>query len=521
MVSRAYLKSFVKWPVGLALAALLVAATAASAQQVVGRAPPRVTAASSNGPGWPQTWTANEREPASYAIAVTQPGMITVTVNAQGTPVLVALYGAGPQAVAQQASSGSFRLSYQVTPENVRNGLLWRVQIGVTQAPGRATGTIAIDQPPADPQKVGAMLRGLKVTHANVPATAGAKAAASAALQARKALFDQKNTARRTALHVAIKSKLSPGMTLRPIPTLAGRVTSRGLTPEKPIQPYVVTKPSVNLPFPPPSPPYIASIVNGEGTQQVLPGDPVVITGSGFGPNDNGAYVEFVMLNTTGAYSLGGGPVIAWSDLQILVDVPYMDGFSGPVPLGIIVHPYGRPASAQTTGFTLLPLMDLVGVPTPPTLENSYVHKPDTNNYYADDSATNTGPGINTGTADLVSDIPDGWHDGVVWENQADWLGDKGDDQFYMQTVLAPGWTVYSAEVDVQTVYACLVFSCIKLAGTDPQAQNYAYAYMIDGGGAFRPWIKVHVWENAFNSVEYTISVWVIGPKNTNPFLHP
>ena len=511
-------RSPMQWPIGLALAAILMAATAAVAQQI-----------SHTGPIWPQTWTANEREPAGYAIAVTRPGLITVTVNALGTPVLVALYGAAPQAVAQQVSSGFIRLSYQVTPENVHSGILWRIQIAVTQAPGRATGTIAIDQPPADPQVVGAMLKQLTMArhHANTQTTTGAQAAPSAVLQARRAKFEQNLVARRAALHNAIKSRLSMTPTLAPMPNSAGGVATRGLAPPTPIQPYVASKLSGGLPPHQPGPASIASIVNGEGTQQVLAGDPLAITGSGFGPTDNGAYVEFMVLNAPGLpspYSLGGGPVLGWSDLQILVDVPYFDGFSGPLQLGIIVHPKGRPASNLTLGFNLMPTMDLVEVPVPPMLGNSYVHKPGTGIPYADISGT-TGSVINTGTASDVSTIPDGWHADfgpwVVEENQADWLGDKGDDEFYMQTVLATGWSVYSAEVDVQYVFACFVFSCVKLAGTDPQAQNYAYAYMVDGGGATRPWLKVHVWENAFNSVTYAIHVVVIGPKNTNPFLHP
>lgn len=162
-------------------------------------------------PSWPQKWDVNNREPHGVAFGVTQPGPVTVDVQSQGAPVVVALVGAGPQSVQQQLGSGSIRLTHQVTPADVQRSAIWKVRIALAQPGGpsaKAAGTIAVQSPPADMNTLRSQIQAQNTPHPPLDpqSAARAKAATDASFQAELAKFKQEQTARRAAIAAGLQS---------------------------------------------------------------------------------------------------------------------------------------------------------------------------------------------------------------------------------------------------------------------------------------------------------------------------
>ena len=90
----------------------------------------------------------------SFGFAVTQPGPITVEVQAQGAPVIVTLQSPGGQPMTQRGT-GNVRLNYNVTPPDVQRNLFWQVQIRSwceedCLKAGRSVGSVMVQSPPVD-----------------------------------------------------------------------------------------------------------------------------------------------------------------------------------------------------------------------------------------------------------------------------------------------------------------------------------------------------------------------------------
>jgi hypothetical protein len=91
------------------------------------------------GESWPQRFEVLSGEAASYAFLASQPGPITITVQAQGRPVTVSLSGPVAQPI-EQSGSGTVTLAYTATASDVAKSSVWVVRI-------REQGTSAMPQP--------------------------------------------------------------------------------------------------------------------------------------------------------------------------------------------------------------------------------------------------------------------------------------------------------------------------------------------------------------------------------------
>jgi hypothetical protein len=274
-------------------------------------------------------------------------------------------------------------------------------------------------------------------------------------------------------------------------------------------------------------PPAITSVANAQGVAEGLPGDPVIINGTGFGglpPLEgggtrsifNGYWVELAFDNAPA--SIGNSrvvPNLSWNDTQIVV-VPqiFLQGYAAPLAGRIVVH-RGDGAASQPAAFTLQPAIDVFPIGLPPRIVDSSVHFP--SSFYSNPSNVSALP-TDTGT-------PDGWNKNIgeysgwgISNGVTFWFGDKGYDEFFMTRQLAPGFSVVSAEVTVINVYVCGL-GCVRLSGTDPQSAGYAGAYVLETGGSTRPYLKVHTWQNPLTSLDYTIKVLLRGPRGVQPFV--
>ena len=103
---------------------------------------------------FPQKFDVQGATANSFGFAVTQPGPITVEVQAQGAPVIVTLQSPGGQPMTQRGT-GNVRLNYNVTPPDVQRNLFWQVQIRSwceedCLKAGRSVGSVMVQHPPVD-----------------------------------------------------------------------------------------------------------------------------------------------------------------------------------------------------------------------------------------------------------------------------------------------------------------------------------------------------------------------------------
>lgn len=291
-------------------------------------------------PIFPQKFDVQGPETDSFVFAVTQPGSVVVDVQGQGAPVILTLQGPASQPMSQQGT-GPLRLAYTVTPQDVQKGVLWGLQIRLAQpAPpqqgGRAGGLVNVQSPPVNQaavqQAVQAMAAQQKQPSLQEQQQASAQAAAQMeqAFQQRKAQFDRQQLDRRSALHAQIQPQLdqlrsrmggqvrprsvegSEGSSAEAGASSEGEVGTRALEFQR-IQKIVPLSPPVA-----PNPAIAAlSVAQGQ------PGDPVMITGSGFG---TGGEVHFVIAPGKDLVAPAG---VIWTDGQIFSTVPDATGVLG------------------------------------------------------------------------------------------------------------------------------------------------------------------------------------------------
>jgi hypothetical protein len=324
-------------------------------------------------PTWPQKFEVQGPEVQSFGFPVTQPGPITVEVQAQGAPLLVTLQSSGGQPITQPATGG-MRMSYNATPQDVQRSLFWTVQIRLAQPMppqqgGRAGGTINVQHPQVNHQQVQTALvahqQAVQQQRAQQEAQAQQEAAQAAAqieqaVQQRRALFEQQEVARRAALYAQIEPQLS-----RLRSQAGGAVRSRGLEGEdssassttEDAMPTEATdeigtrgglraqaeRKIFQLPqysssqqasiaagsAPPPQQVMPNPIISSLSLSQGRPGDPLFINGSNFGTG--GGEVRFVM---GPGMDLPAPAGVVWTNNQIVAtipDPPGLLGFSGTI----------------------------------------------------------------------------------------------------------------------------------------------------------------------------------------------
>jgi hypothetical protein len=213
---------------------------------------------------------------------------------------------------------------------------------------------------------------------------------------------------------------------------------------------------------PGPTTPMITSLSVTQGQ----PGDPVMITGSNFGPGLG--EIHFVIANGRDVKAPAGA---IWSDGQIFTSVP-----DGPDATGLLafngtvyVKRAGDGKVSNLAGFRFEPALRHRDIGCSPVTQDRRIQ----------------------GEHQYTFLVP------CVEQNGAgDLFGAKGNDEFYLSTKLSNGWVVNS--VDVRQTYRY---------GTSG-AYNWA-----DRAGTDSPYVNVRWWRNTFSSVAYTFTVTIIGPR--------
>ena len=313
-------------------------------------------------PTFPQKFDVQGPESDSFGFAVTQPGPVVVDVQTQGAPVIVTLQGPASQPISQQGA-GQVRLAYTVTPQDIQKGVLWGVQIRLAQPVppqqgGRAGGSVMVQHPPVNQAVVQQAVQAMAAQQRQPSPQEQQQAAAQMeqAFQQRKAQFDRQQLDRRAALHAQIQPQLDQlrsrmagqvrprgveggeGTSAEAGAATEGEIGTRALRGERLLTP--LEKPLVINPVPVPqtstSQQAITQAGSGPAPQTVMPnpvitslsvaqgqpGDPVMITGTGF---SSGGEVHFI-INP-------GRDVAAridfWSDTQLFVSVSDATGLMG------------------------------------------------------------------------------------------------------------------------------------------------------------------------------------------------
>jgi hypothetical protein len=426
---------------------------------------------------WPQSFDLRGLQVRAYGFAVTQPGPIELDVKSQGAPLDVVLQGPIAQPLEQQGS-GALRISYVVTPQDVQRGVLWHFMIRLTPAAAQAgagsTGSVGVQHPPANLQIVQQAVQTL-MAQQHVPsaqeraqAGSGVRAQRDAQFKARQAAGEQELVQRRTAIYQNLqptidamrrqKAAMAQPAAAVPPATSAPGVNTRAIAPERFLRPIA-----------PPSP-VIASLSAAEG----VPGDGIIITGSGFGSTDG--EVHFV---------IGADPSLdkatipgVWVNNQIFAVVPdpsVPDPSIGATTYSGVVYVVVGGVKSNFVPFRFDPIIDhrVIRVPADYLLGN-----------FAD-------PGIIGQPYDVIG----------RWNNN--WIsGGSGDDQFYRNTLLQNGWTVESTPIAYPN---------------NPNQSAGGISMVLGRVGTNSPYTDVFLWVDtewvASGLFDYSIEIPIRGPR--------
>lgn len=474
-------------------------------------------------PTFPQRFEVRGPEVASFGFAVTQPGPVVVEIQSQGVPVIATLQGVASQPMSQQGS-GPVRLSYMVTPQDVQSGPFWRVQIRLAQPMplqlgGRAEGMINIQHPPVNQAaldqgiRARAKQRREPTDQERQQAAAQTAAKIEADVQQHRAQFDRQQLDRRASLQAQLQPQLdqlrsrmggvpgqAPAWTKgggasvgsvqgNPVlprgldgpdtsdvaapgdgatgdsgPAVEGEIGTRALT-----LPQKMLKIAPLAPAPVPSP-VIASV----NVTQGQPGDPVMITGSGFG---TGGEVHFVIAP---GRDLVAPAAAFWNDTQIFTTVPDASGVLGFNGTVYVKRPADN-VNSNLVPFRFNPAMEMRQVTR--MMESQLqqfngVTVFNQNGYYVRRM-----------------------HQFMFW-------GPVGNDHIYMNARLRNGWVVS------QTPLVYLSFPAFTDGGVSLEESHV---------GTDRPHMNVRFWVDCWASnmftggssptVDYSISMLIQGPK--------
>jgi hypothetical protein len=287
---------------------------------------------------WPQSFELQGPQGRSYGFAVTQPGALVVSVQAEG-PVSVAVHGPLPNPLPQpvpQSTPGLLRFTYQLSAQDVQRGIFWYVEVRLAsnlalQPGARARGTITVQSTPVNHALVqqAAQAR-LAQRHTSTPQEraqylAQTRAQLNAAFTARKTQLDAHLAQRRTAVLQQLQPALDDMRRQKaaiagPAPQGSDQLHSRGLLP------------TVRLPPSPPPPPSITavSIANNQDTIPLSagtygqPGDEVTLSGKNFGSADG--EVHFVIGPLPSQDLVVPANNLIWLDTRIMAPVPQVSG---------------------------------------------------------------------------------------------------------------------------------------------------------------------------------------------------
>jgi hypothetical protein len=450
----------------------------------------------------PQVFELLLGEQTSFGFAASQPGPIMVTVTWQGAPLLVTLVKPGGGTLERQGS-GSVSLQYAATAEDIRRGALWSVNLRSPQAsaanPGLqihgqalkqqaqvlAKGTLTLQHPAGDPKLAQAELKARqeqgKAAQAKpqaAPGTPGLLAQKQATLQKQQAtrqtqLLEQVRSKIPVEAHQKMSQKITAAAA-QPLPgakvvgtalPVALQMTSANIPPQPPTPPSKAAQATKDAPAAGTSDPVVAALSISAGQ----PGDPLLITGSGF--SGTTGEVHFIVANGRDVMA----PISGWNDGQIFTAVPDVSGlqaFNGQV--------YVRRGGASSR---------FVPFQFNPALEYR--------------SLTITTDRIITGADSYAYYRPLGI--GIVHDGSGDLFGARGEDQYFLVARLRNGWVVDSA-------YLSNYVTAVDRPG--PWSWHNASAYITEyRGGTDSPYLKIRWWREGFSEVIYTPNLIIRGPK--------
>jgi hypothetical protein len=428
---------------------------------------------------WPQSFDLRGFQVHTYGFAVTQPGPIVLDVKSQGAPLDVVLQGPIAQPLEQQGS-GALRISYVVTPQDVQRGVFWHFILRLTPAAAQAgagsAGSIGVQHPPANPQIVQQAAQAF-MAQRHVPTAQERAQAASSVRAQRDALFSARLTAgeqelvqRRTVIYQNLqptidamrRQKAATAQPAAAVPPAApaqsaAGVSTRALSPGRFLRPTAPT-------------PVIASLSAAEG----VPGDGIIITGSGFGTTDG--EVHFV---------IGADPSLdktttpgVWVNNQIFAVVPdpsVPDPSVGATTYSGVVYVVVGGVKSNLVPFRFDPIIDhrVIRVPADYLLGN------------------------------FASPNVYGPPDDEVDRYNANWVsGAAGDDQFYRHTLLQNGWTVEPLPI----AYSC-----------DPNSAGGGITLVLGRVGTNSPYIDVFSWVDtvwvSYGIFDYAFEIPIRGPR--------
>ena len=452
-------------------------------------------------PQGPQAFELLLGDQTSFGFAASKPGPIVVTVTWQGAPLVVTLVKPGGGTLERQGS-GSVVIQYTASAEDFRKGVLWSVNLRSPQAAAAvgspvhekpvkqqpqvlARGTVTLHHPPGDPKlaqaEVTARLEKLKASQPKpqpVPATQSPSLLAQkqAALLKQQAvrqtqLLDQVRSKIPAEAHQKMAQKISAAAS---VPLPGAKVVGTAL----PVAPQV--RPA-NVPPQPSNPaakatkeappagttdPVIAALSISAGQ----PGDPVLITGSGFS-NTTGE-VHFIVANGRDVTA----PISGWNDSQIFAAVPDVSGI-----LGFSGQVYVRRGSTNSrfVPFQFNPAQEVRAL----AITNDRIIT----------GGTESGMEYRSGA---IEAFHLGW---------GDLFGARNEDQYFLMARLRNGWVVDSA-------YITNVSSGYERPG--PYFLGNASAYITECRiGTDSPYLKVRWWRDGLSIVVYTPNLLIRGPK--------
>jgi hypothetical protein len=417
---------------------------------------------------WPQSFSIAGPKEASFGFPVTQPGQIVVEIQVQGAPVAAVLHGS--QAV-QTQGTGPLRLTYTATAEDVRNAIFWGVNVRLVQpAPQGAAAnvTMSVQYPPADIARVQAAVGEARTRaharRAQRPPQLQPHSNSDAIVQQERAELAQLRAQHQASLLAPHQAELA-GM------RAGAGLSTRGISASRaPI-------------FLAPARPVIAQLSIGQGE----PGDPVMITGTGFG---SAGEVHFVIGN--GVDEVGRGTV--WSGSQIFTNVP------GPAAGGLIA--YGGTVYLKRSDQVQ---SNLVGFGFTPTLDRRVIVLPP--------PSANCEGRTCLQNATLAENGTDVFAQGGVISHlmESCFQGHWGDDQFFANLQFKNGWSMYRQPYLVSGVSESGPYS---VGGGDGMA--VAMPVALNGPS---PLVDVTWWLNVqpgcASDLGYTFTMYIQGPLGT------
>jgi hypothetical protein len=388
-------------------------------------------------PTWPQKFAIEDRRPASFGIAVTQPGPVIIEVQWQGAPIEATLRGPAAQPIVQRGQ-GQLRVVYHVTPEDVQKGVLWVVNLALlSAAKGQAAGQVTVQQPAVNAVQAEAAVRARveQIKQQNQLNQAQIQAHIQSIVQIHK-----NEDARQYQEHLneaALKAD-----TFLKQKGFQGQVQSRALPPPRDgarISPKLPPEALRARPeFEPPPPPRIDSL----SVTYAQPGARVVIYGSGFTNR-----VGHVLMTTTNAavqpearvVQGASGPI--WTDTLIEVNVPEMTGvthFNSSLFVVVEGDPSG-PLFSNAAPFLFVPRQQSRVL----TMVSPFDRRLANHTTYSQETG---------GFANNASVVGNEIHHVRLFEPFA---GRDGRDWFFENTALQNGWRVTCVEVIPYDLRSC------------------------------------------------------------------